>query len=645
MNCSFRFGAAGAMLLLCSATLRPQTTGDASFRVDVDLREVDLVVTDAKGHHVTDLTAEDFQVFQDGRPQKTSNFSWIEVTPPPSGSQLAALQKPVSFWEHITGVGHIMKTPGNDIAASPVANPKKEEIRRTIAFVMNGTTMPVMDRIRKLVDEQLLPSDMVSIRSTSRSVVPLPNGKEQTRDSMGMFQQFTNDKRQLDAALDRVPRTCDYIHRCVPDVVGTLMAAIRSLRDVPGRKALVFVGGYTGPVDPIVNMAHQAGVVIYAINPAGISIDPADLPPGSESLVQLAKNTGGTWLGATPGPDMTSDLNLVMEDLSGYYLIGFHPDQSDPENLEGGPPHHRIEVKVLRPGLLVRARNTEVGAPGVLAEPAKPQGREDVLSRTLFSMFTEDGVHVHLEPAFLASAPDEKTHRRRPIVRARLDIEGRDLVGVDESGGRRFAFDLALAVFNMDGSQAGGKNMAFSVIVPPEKIEKVASAGMQYTLDVPVSGAGPYQIRAAIRDQKSTRIGSSYAYLSIPDFNKRRVSLASLSLSPGYLAVGTAGRPTWNEFVRGGEVRFNCEIFGLKNGAPVEAEVRLYRGGGPVVSIPPAPAAIESKDGNSFLAGRFRIPADLAAGNYTVEVLAYDRVEARAVPAAEQWTDLTVVGL
>ena len=47
---------------------------------------VDAVVTDSKGKQVTNLTADDFQVFQDGKPQKITHFSYIStaaLTPAP----------------------------------------------------------------------------------------------------------------------------------------------------------------------------------------------------------------------------------------------------------------------------------------------------------------------------------------------------------------------------------------------------------------------------------------------------------------------------------------------------------------------------------------------------------------------------------
>jgi hypothetical protein len=41
--------------------------------------QVDAVVTDAKGRHVTDLRAEGFEMLEDGRPQQVVNFSYISA--------------------------------------------------------------------------------------------------------------------------------------------------------------------------------------------------------------------------------------------------------------------------------------------------------------------------------------------------------------------------------------------------------------------------------------------------------------------------------------------------------------------------------------------------------------------------------------
>src|SRR3981189_2684059 len=43
--------------------------------VDVDLVQMDVVVTDARGNHITGLKPEDFEVLEGGKAQQVTNFS------------------------------------------------------------------------------------------------------------------------------------------------------------------------------------------------------------------------------------------------------------------------------------------------------------------------------------------------------------------------------------------------------------------------------------------------------------------------------------------------------------------------------------------------------------------------------------------
>ncbi len=674
----------GALLLLAlacsaqSADPKGNAAADEVIRVNVDLRQVDLTVTDAKGNHVSDLEPGDFQLIEDRKPQQITNFSWVEVMPPPSGLRAELLKEKPSLLERYTGVARLHKTPGNDILTAPAANLRKEEIRRMIAIVSGDATVPAMQRIRKFIDEQAGPGDMLSIRSTRRKLIPNADGRlVQVRDSMGIFQQFTNDKRQLDAATERLPQVCiEYL--CLNDVQGNLLEAIKSLQDLPGRKALLFVGRYKGPVDEIISQANRAGVVIYVLDDLGVVYEaetPSDaLAPDSERL--MAEETGGRRMLSTAGFDLTAGFNEVIEDLSGYYLLGYRP--SSDESVAKLPVRHKIEVKVLRPGLTARFRNGLMGTPDMAtpdaaapdplveryadvypkaagqpaaAKPPTPPGRQEILTKSLFSVYTQDGVRIHLDPLFAASDPGKKK-KRSPFVHTIVEIDGRDLMFADADGGKKgTVLDVAVAVFNEDGSQAGAANKAFTILLTKEQAAELAKTSLQYSLDVPLQRPGPYQVRAAVRDQTSGAIGSGYAFLDIPDFNRSRIALSSLVLSlPQGTPAAPLARPSWNEFAPGATVEYACEVFGAKTpGKPpmppnVETEVKLYRGGGPVAEIPAAPAKVENVGEQSILNGSLRIPENLAAGNYTMEVLAYDRQEpSKKKQAAEQWIDVTVV--
>lgn len=50
-----------------------------TFRAEVEYVDVDVLVTDAQGHFVRDLRREEFQIFEDGKPQKIANFALAKV--------------------------------------------------------------------------------------------------------------------------------------------------------------------------------------------------------------------------------------------------------------------------------------------------------------------------------------------------------------------------------------------------------------------------------------------------------------------------------------------------------------------------------------------------------------------------------------
>src|SRR5262245_52305665 len=57
----------------------PVAPPEVTFTVAVNYVEVDAVVTDAQGVPVKDLRADDFQLLEDGKPQKISAFSLVDV--------------------------------------------------------------------------------------------------------------------------------------------------------------------------------------------------------------------------------------------------------------------------------------------------------------------------------------------------------------------------------------------------------------------------------------------------------------------------------------------------------------------------------------------------------------------------------------
>jgi hypothetical protein len=83
----FRVALLGSLLL----AQEPQTP---RFRVSVDAVRIDAVVLDKKNNVVRDLSADDFEVLQDGKPQKVTFAQLVPVTveaPAASSGRTAAL--------------------------------------------------------------------------------------------------------------------------------------------------------------------------------------------------------------------------------------------------------------------------------------------------------------------------------------------------------------------------------------------------------------------------------------------------------------------------------------------------------------------------------------------------------------------------
>ena len=65
-----------------------------TFQIEVNFVDVDTVVTDERGNFVGDLKREDFEILEDGKPQKLATFSLVEI-PMERPSRFLAVNRPV----------------------------------------------------------------------------------------------------------------------------------------------------------------------------------------------------------------------------------------------------------------------------------------------------------------------------------------------------------------------------------------------------------------------------------------------------------------------------------------------------------------------------------------------------------------------
>ena len=70
---------AGAGLIAGQSPTQEPAPQGPTFKTQVEYVEVDAVVTDQQGNFVRNLKKEDFQVFEDGRPQSVANFTVVDI--------------------------------------------------------------------------------------------------------------------------------------------------------------------------------------------------------------------------------------------------------------------------------------------------------------------------------------------------------------------------------------------------------------------------------------------------------------------------------------------------------------------------------------------------------------------------------------
>jgi VWFA-related protein len=73
----------------------PDTSPRPTFKVEVNIIDVDATVTDEQGNHVAGLTVNDFELLDDGQPQKIETFSYVDI-PLTAPVQFLGVDRPVS---------------------------------------------------------------------------------------------------------------------------------------------------------------------------------------------------------------------------------------------------------------------------------------------------------------------------------------------------------------------------------------------------------------------------------------------------------------------------------------------------------------------------------------------------------------------
>ena len=679
--------------ILATSSAQNPPASTAVIRINVNLVQVDAVVTDSKGKPVTDLKAEDFEILQDGKPQMITNFAFIDV------KDAAVRGLPAR------GAGQRRGGPG--VVPPPPSVPRPQQIRRTVALVVDDlglsfdSIVHVRDSLSKWVDSQMQPGDLVAVIRTSAG--------------MGALQQFTADKRLLHAAIDRVRFTNGRVgvssfaplagaaengsidttafnqeleQAYSAGSMGAIQYVIRGLRELPGRKSVVlfsesmrltFPDGRSQLVEErlrrLSDEANRSSVVIYAIDPRGViytGLTAEDRTAGmsprqvtqvfsqrsnqyldsQEGMITLAQKTGGLFL--HDDNDIAGALRKVVDDGDGYYLLGYQPDAATFDPRTGAAKFHSIKVRVKRPGLEVRSRTGFFGSPDRREPP--PLTPVAQITRALSSPFATGALHVRLTTLF---SQDEK---KGPIINALLYFDAADLnFSQDPDGMRTATVDIAAVTFDADGRQIDGADKTWKFRVPQATYEQIREKGLLYSIHVPVKTAGAYQMRVVLRDFTTGQLGSATQFIEVPDLKKGRLALSGIVLAAEQPRSVGAANPGEGQFVaddpnnsaavrifkQGSGIVYGYEILNAhadRDKKPqLLVQTRLFRDGQEVYAGTPAPMNSEGQQNPQRLIGLGSMKLGQSPpGDYVLQVVVTDKLAKEKDRIAAQSMDFEI---
>lgn len=684
-----------AVILVCASVFpalsqEQKKQEEDVLKISAELVQVDVLVTDKNNKPVTGLKREDFELYDNDKPQAIKFFSYEE-------SKL----RPVEANSDSTRELPRVITPG--------------ELKRVIAFVVDTLHISTENlyRTRKMlrdfIDTKMEPGDIVLIYSSG--------------GGSGLYQQFTADQRALrlavnhlrpafildsdgpsrrgtttdQAAMSLLPKLSQYdpggsgpgqsnrgINGGDPiedsDVRASLAAldgTIKAMSKLPGRKIGVFIseGLRTFRTNAITDLtettyrAARANVIFYSIDPGGLETqaftssegqglktqkEPDPLSPtgfkedtlidrtqnnrigdkrndyfeSQEALSQLALETGGKFYNNSN--DITRGLTNLLEENSAYYLLGFQPDAGKWDG-----KFHKLKVVVRdRPDLTVGTRK------GYIAKTEKEKSAAREISDPKAAEFVEAfssplvrrDIDMQLTPFYKDDA------KRDPFLTSLLHVNAARLSFKQADGLYRGKLTVRGVLIGANGKIADSFSNTFDMNYSQKDYDDIRRDGLLVTRGTSVK-PGVYQLRVLVREPDTGLIGTASSFIEIPDIVKsNQLSLSSIYTDAQLLqpsknadSISSASSLSQRRFKRNSQFAYVLFVYNAKtegNNTQLEISSRILKDGQAVFTGQPKP--VEVLEGSApparILTGGIMQLSGLKPDDYTLEITVTDKL-------------------
>ena len=587
---------AGILVAVCAAVVaaqEPAPPRQTPFRSGTNLVRVDVTVTDRKGEPIRTLTADDFEVFEDGSPRPITSFKLLEASGQPTDDFSLPIRSPehaaaeaarddvrvfLIFWDEY----HIGEFVSSLRAREQLTRFVLDAFGPTdlVAFMDPLTTL---DSIRFTRDRRALAEHIHKLKGRRGVYVPPRSAMEeghlrQMRDIEGIRAQIT---------------------------VGALKGALLHLGSLrEGRKSLIFISESLGPLreqtasvlSDLMRTANDTNTAIVTVDPRGLQVGRGPAGRPSDVLLALAYGSGAEPVTTN---DLEGPLRRVVRQSSAFYLLGYNAT-----NLPMDGKFHQIKVRVKRDGLEVRARSGYWAPRATDVARAREVAAANQLPPAIARAFSELPAETGRRPAdfWIGIAPGRDGGGDVTIAwAARGTIADRTAASVDVEATR-------------------GLTAVHSGVVDPKGLTFNASPG-------------PLSVTLTVRDAAGDIIDRDARTIAIPQPSRATLALSTpvvfRARNPVELrALGEVASPpvyASRDFERSDRLRVRVMLYGSESeGADVSARLLGARGAS-LSELPIQPATTP---------GIYQLdlaPASISRGEFVIAIQAQkgtERVEA-----------------
>jgi len=647
-----------------------------TFRVEVNYVEVDAVVTDAQGRPVTDLTQADFEVLEAGRPQTVTAFTVVNLP----------IERPV---RPLFAGGPIE----SDVGANTIAEGRIYVIVLDDLHTNFTNTARVRRFLREFLENDFGVNDLAAVVYTSGrttagqeftnrrrlllDAVDRFSGRRLRSEALEIADELNRRIDTIDPSSDRDLRLMDPLEAERAYQARSMLTSLRDLaafmEGIRGRRKSILLvsegisyniydlfnnssaGIILQNANDAVAAATRANVAIYAIDPRGLSafeeaIESAGVPSGvtpsqfsltgqlqdslrlsQQSLQVLAEQTGG--FAAINRNDFGGAFERVVRENSTYYVLGYYPTN---DRRDGR--FRRIDVRVKRPGLQVRARRGYV-APRGRAPNTKPPASAAPLD-TATGTALNSPIPVTGIPLSLTAAAYKGTAPNASVALA-LEMRAGAFTFTEKGGTWLDRVQVAFSAVDAGGAIRPGNKHVLAMEMSAATATLARERGFRVVSEIALP-PGRYQLRASAAEEGAVRSGSVFYDLEVPDFYKAPFTMSGIALASASTSATPTVRPNdplrdllpgplaaGREFPRNDQIALFAEFYeNLPNATPhtIELATTVRAEDGRVVfENREQRSSADLQGGTGGYGYSVRIPlADFAPGVYVV------RLEGRA---------------